>query len=287
MSRVLVTGAYGLLGVELVPALKMAGHEVLCQGRGDYAEFQADLSLEKEVLALLRQAQPDAVVNLAAATNVDACESDPRMAYLANVRIVENLAHVLPKTGVHLVQISTDHVYDGTGPHQEVNGCPCNVYALSKYAGEMAAAACGAMILRTNFVGRSRCPGRSAFSDWIVQSLRAGKSMTLFDDVLFSALHVSELCRFICLVIDRRQPGIFNVGSREGASKAQFASELAKHLGLDLSQATIGRLADHKSLARRPLDMRMDVTKFEREFGVLSPTMAETIKRVSGDYHND
>lgn len=282
--RVLVTGAYGLLGTELCSFLSRNGHDVLRQGRRGNADYRFDPGREAEVIRLVDQGRPEVVVNLVAATNVDACEAEPRMAYLANVRPVENLVRVLKESGVHLIHISTDQVYDGPGPHAEDDACPCNVYALSKYAGEKAAMAIDATVFRTNFVGKSRAPNRVSFTDWLVQSLRTRKSVTFFNDVLFSALHVSTLCQFIEQSIRVELPGIFNVGCQDAESKAEFALNLAQLLDLDASCAKVGRLQDVALAARRPLDMRLDVHKFEQAFGVKAPTMTETLELVAKDY---
>ena len=76
---------------------------------------------------------------------------------------------------------------------------------------------------------------------------------------------------------------LYNVGCGDAMSKAAFGLALADQLGLDASQAVVGRAADLALTARRPLDMRLDVQRFERDFGIKAPTMAETVKQVAGD----
>jgi dTDP-4-dehydrorhamnose reductase len=284
MARVLILGSYGLLGTVLCQALTKIGHQVFRQGRGDEADHQGDPNKLKDVLELLRKTLPDVVVNLVASTNVDACESDPQMAYLVNVRTIEILAIALRGSGIYLVHVSTDQVYDGSGPHKEDTVCPCNVYGLSKYTGELFAATIGATVLRTNFVGRSQVLGRAAFTDWIVKSMREQSPITLFDDVLFSALHMSTLSTVIEQAIQKHPQGTFNVGCVDGISKAQFALKLAERLGLNTSCITIGKSTDAVLKARRPLDMRLLVNKMESYFGIEAPTMAETLELVAKDY---
>jgi dTDP-4-dehydrorhamnose reductase len=284
MARVLIFGSYGLFGTALSKRLSEFGHQVFRQGRGDNAEYQYNPNKLEDVLELLMQTLPDVVINLIAATNIEACETDPQMSYLVNVRIVEVLAMALCGRGIHFVQVSTDQVYGGPGPHNEDKVNPCNYYGLSKYKGELIAAKIGATVLRTNFVGRSRVPGREGFTDWIVKSMREGKLITLFDDILFSALHMSTLCTVIEEVIQKQPNGTFNIGCVDGISKAKFGLLLAERLGINVSCVTIGKSTDFQFKVRRPLDMRLLVNKMESEFCISAPTMAETLELVAKDY---
>lgn len=290
MATVLVIGAYGLVGASLCPRLQAAGHEVVRQGRRETAQACFDPADAAAVAAALRQWRPTAVVNLAAATNVDACEADPQAAYLANVRTVEVLAGAIASAAgdaPHLVQVSSDQVYDGPGPHREGDARPCNVYALSKYAGELAAARIGATVLRSNLFGRSRAAGRSSLSDWVVASLRAGTPIMVFDDVLFSALHLDTLADVIVRSVSRRPPGVMNAGCRDGISKAGFALALAEQLGLDRDLMTVGNSTAAILRARRPLDMRMDVSAFEHHLGIVAPTIASQIQIAAQEYRDE
>lgn len=283
-SRILITGAYGLLGTRLSAWLSGQGYSVLRQGRGQQAEFSVDPVNQQSLDTLLRETNPDAVVNLIAMTNVDGCEQNPQAAYQANVRSVESLVQALRSSSAQLIHLSTDQVYDGIGPHDESQVDPCNVYALTKYAGELVAERCNATILRTNFVGRSHTPGRLSLTDWLVQAFRERRSITLFDDVSFSPLHINSLCAIIEQAIQHRLSGLYNIGCRDALSKAAFGLALADQLGLDASYAGVGRAADLKLLARRPLDMSLSVERFECAFQCAAPTMAETLKQVKLDY---
>jgi dTDP-4-dehydrorhamnose reductase len=273
--RVLVTGAKGLLGSTLCPLLRGAGHEVLEHGLAG-APYTAELCDAGAVARLLDDAAPDAVVNLAAATNVDACERDVLLAFRGNVLSVERLAAAIRDRrdrGIHLVQLSTDQLYDGEGPHAEDDARPRNVYALTKYAGELAAAAAGATVLRTNFFGQSRAPGRKSFSDWIVGAARSGEPIRLFDDVHFSPLLLETLCGCIGAVLARPAPGVFNLGATTGLSKAAFALGLARRLGLPTGNMTVSQSSAAGLAAYRPKDMRMRCDRFAAAFAAPLPTL--------------
>jgi dTDP-4-dehydrorhamnose reductase len=286
LSRILVTGARGLLGSELVPLLRASDHEVIEHARCTGADAHADLSDAVQCAALLDLVAPQTIVNLVALTDVDACERDPQRAYLSNVRSVENLAGWLRRgeCRCHLVHVSTDQVYDGAGPHDEADVTLRNYYAFSKYAGELATAGTNATVLRTNFFGPSRSASRSSFSDWLISALSSSQAISVFDDVLFSPLSLSRLAAEIGQVIARPLPGVFNLGSREGMSKADFAFALAAELGLPVAAMRRAGLDSARLPVRRPNDMRMNCRRYESTFGVELPTLRREIQSMRGSH---
>jgi len=284
---ILVTGSTGLLGSTLVPYLKKQGNAVVTHARLKNADFLANLANKNEAFALLDKLQPSVIINLVSLTSVEECQDRPNAAYLSNTLTVENLTNWILHTGAtcHLIQISTDHVYDGIGPHTEDQVTLTNIYASSKYAGELAATRVPSTIIRTNFVGRSRVSYRESLTDWVYNSLTRGEDVRVLRDVFFSPLSMTTLAEMIQLVIKKKPVGIFNLGSHNGMSKADFDFAFAAHLGLqtksmnciDSTQATFLR-------AYRPKDMRMDCSKFENAFGIKLPILGDEIKRVAKEY---
>jgi dTDP-4-dehydrorhamnose reductase len=286
VARVLVTGGNGMLGSTLVPTLRERGHGVSVLARGPQGDVAADLVDPASVCAALDAAAPDVIVNLAAATNVDACEKDPAMAFAANALSVRNLADWMEARGggTHLVQVSTDQLYAGDGPHAEADERPINYYAWSKLAGELYAGRAGATVLRTNLFGRSRCPGRASLSDWLVERLRTSTRTSVFADVLFSPLSLETLSEMIALAVERRVQGTFNLGSHGGTSKADFAFRLAEQLGFPTDVLVRSQSSEVALVARRPGDMRMNVAKFETGFAVKLPTLDSEISSMRKHY---
>ena len=289
MARVLVTGAMGLLGTTLVESLRDVGHRVVTHGRsaGDVVGDLVEIRCVERVVA---ESTPDCIVNLVALTNVDQCERSPHLAFLNNARVVENLAAVIGSAShdaPHLIQLSTDQLYDGAGPHAEEDVVIANYYAFSKYAAELAAARVRSTVLRTNFFGPSRRSGRKSFSDWLVDSLLHGEEIRVFTDVKFSPLSIERLSEVIAAAIARPTPGVFNVASREGMSKAEFCFELARVLKLPTASMRGGSVADADLVAHRPTDMRMDPAKFEKAFGLRMPVLAAEIESMKRQYDVD
>jgi dTDP-4-dehydrorhamnose reductase len=286
LAKVLICGSTGLLGCSLAPYLAALGHEIQGHGRTFAGGFGADLSSAEETQRLLASVRPEVVVNLVALTDVDACERQPEEAQKVNVDVVSNLVAGLRRYAPrsHLIQISTDQVYEGSGPHRETPVEPRNTYARSKLAGELVAREVASTVLRTNFFGRSLCPKRRSLSDWIVAELQARRPITVFEDIQFSPLSIATLVRQIAHVVEQRIPGVFNLGSRDGASKADFAVALSRVLDLPVGSMTRGSSDGMKFLAHRPKDMRMDSSAFANAFGVPLPSLLQEIESLRNAY---
>jgi dTDP-4-dehydrorhamnose reductase len=286
-EKILIMGATGLLGSVLVPFFKTAGIDVATQGRSHDVDFLVDLTDEKAVSTLLLEVKPQTIINLVGLTSVDRCEESLDLAYQVNTRTVENIVSVLTrvKSNAHLIQISTDQIYDGRGIKSENNVTMSNNYAITKYAGELAAANIQSTILRTNFFGRSRLPERKSLTDWIFNSLKNGERIQVFDDVLFSPLSMRSLAKIVMLVAQKKPFGIYNAGSRNGFSKADFAFEFAKSVDLPIDVMSRVHSSQVKSLkAYRPKDMRMDSSKLEKKLGIQFPDLTGEIKCVAKEY---
>lgn len=285
--KILLFGSTGLLGSTLSPFLGARGYEVKTHSRSEGAQYQADLSDSMETNMLLGKIQPDVIINLVGLTDVDICETQPNQAYLVNVHTVENIANWIKqeKISCHLVHISTDQVYDGVNLHTEEPVTLTNYYAFSKYAGELAAASVPSTIFRTNFFGRSHCAKRVSLTDWIFRSLMNNDSIQVFNDVLFSPLSMSTLSEMIELSIRNKPVGVFNLGSHDGMSKADFAFAFADELGL--STLAMKRTAtDQVTFLKtyRPKDMRMNSAKFEDAMGIKLPKLRDEIKLAAKEY---
>lgn len=285
-KKIVVLGANGLLGHELLynsfpKDWKVIGHF------GRSRESNANLSILIETITYLNNINPDVIVNLAALTNVDYCERNPNESYLINVKIVENIVSWInqQQCKVHLIHISSDQVYDGDGLHSEDKPSLTNYYAFSKYAGELAAATNYTTILRTNFFGKSKTKLRVSFTDWLYNALINKEEIQVFDDVYFSPLSMVSLSNMIKLVISKEIVGVYNVGSRQGLSKADFAFAFAEALDLNSNNMTRTKIDDINFLKTyRPKDMRLNVDKFEHALAVVLPTLQQEILKISKEY---
>jgi len=290
MKSILVTGATGLLGSSLVPSLRAAGRSVVTHARMSDADIVFDLANPAEALRNLDRINPELIVNLVGLTSVDECEAHPHAAYLANTRTVENIAAWISETSpsCHLVHISTDHVYDGVGPHSEAEVTLTNTYALTKYAGELAASRVPSTILRTNFVGRTKNARRESLSDWVYNAMRVGRQVQVLTDVYFSPLSMQTLVQMIDRVLEKRPIGTFNLGSRGGMSKADFDFLLAERIGVPTAtMSPISRSELRVLKAYRPRDMRMDSGRFEKIMGTELPELVDETRIIAREYASE
>ena len=290
MKKILLIGATGMLGSTLGPFLRKCGYPVVTHGRNSDADLTADLTKLSETQSLIRKTNPDVVVNLIGLTNVDECESNLQKAYLINTQTVENISHVLMNQEQHsyLIHVSTDHIYDGEGLHSEQDVTITNNYAMTKYAGELAALRTSSAVLRTNFIGRSCFVGRESLSDWVFRSCANKDSVSVFDDVFFNPLSIASLSEMIRMVINKQPLGVFNLGSHNGMSKADFAFAFAKELDLPTSMMKRINSTEAKFLkVYRPKNMIMDVSKFEKVLGISLPALDGEIVHITKDYEYD
>ena len=277
-----------MLGATLVPFLRASGHHIITQGgRCSNADFPVDLINVNDARALVAEVSPDVVVNLVGLTNVEGCEESLHRAYLINTKTAENIVDAMrnQKADSYLIHISTDHIYDGAGCHAEENVTITNNYAITKYAAEVAALRVRSAVLRTNFIGKSLLKGRQSLTDWVYQSIKRGDSIEVLMDVFFSPLSMACVSEMVNLVVQKEPVGVFNLGAREGMSKADLNFAFAEAVGLSNKSMTRINSSEARFLrAYRPKDMRMNSSKFESVLGVKLPTLQEEINRVAREY---
>jgi len=245
--RILVTGASGLLGLNL--ALEAAkDHTVFGQVNSHSLRFSPFTVLEADLLApgagdcgatldrLLEQAQPDWVIHCAALAIVDACEADPARARKLNTEVPGKLAELVARGGARLVHISTDAVFDGQrgGYIEEDEPSPLGVYARTKLDGERAVAQANpqAIIARVNLHGWS-LSGKRSLSEFFFYNLRAGKPVLGFTDVFFCPLLVNDLAHILVKMLAADLNGLYHVVSSDCISKYEFGIALARRFGLE------------------------------------------------------
>jgi dTDP-4-dehydrorhamnose reductase len=261
--RVAVTGANGLLGGEAVRQLG-AAHEVLALGRGrcrlptgPYRWADADLGDGRSVEAALVQFRPEAVLHAGAATNVDACEGDPALAWRVNVGGTEQVARACAALGARLVAVSTDYVFDGeAGPYGEDDvPNPRGVYARTKRCGEEAALilAPDCAVARVAVVYSGRPGARPTYATQIVDKLSRGEVVKAFSDQHVSTTLASAgAARCLELLLETGYRGVLHASDATVLDRVDFARRVARRFGLTGEIQPV-RTADVKLPAPRPL----------------------------------
>lgn len=288
MTRILITGVSGLLGVNL--ALEAAKrYEVVgvlhAQTLHDpgFETMQADLLQQNEVARILDRAQPDWVINCAALANLDACEQQPQFAQQLNAELPGRLAAETAKRGLRFLHVSTDAVYDGSkGNYREEDApTPISIYGRTKRLGELAVRSPNlkALIVRPNLFGWS-VNGDRSLAEFFYNSLLAGKPVRGFTDRLFCPLLANELAATMLELLEKDLSGHYHVVSLDHISKYDFGVAIAKRFGLDASliQPTTAAFAD--AAAPRSPNLTLSTAKVAKALGRRMPTVAAGIERL-------
>jgi dTDP-4-dehydrorhamnose reductase len=218
--RVLVTGARGLVGHAVAECCNQAGDEVL-----SYAHSDLDISDPPAVLKTIRDTRPDVVINCAAWTNVDGCESDQTKAFAVNAEGPRNLANACNDVECVFLTISTDYVFDGEkeGFYTQLdNPNPQSVYAASKLEGERRAVLAydRSIIVRTGYVFGQ---GGTNFLSTVIPRARRGEHLKAISDTYGTPTYAKHLATRLHQLTVLNVPGIYHVvNSGSGASFEQF-----------------------------------------------------------------
>jgi dTDP-4-dehydrorhamnose reductase len=279
MTRILITGASGLLGLNLALDARRA-HEVVGVDRSTLASapfkvIKADLLEPNTIPDVLKESKAEAVINCAALADVDACEANPDLARLLNTELPARLADACARHKIHLLHISTDAVFDGqkVGYYTESDRPnPGGVYATTKYEGERAVLQVNPMsiVARVNFYGWS-LSGKRSLAEFFVNNLSNDKNVNGFTDVIFCPMLVNHLSEILVTMLERSLHGLYNAVGPQAMSKYQFGVEIARKFGLRenlIAPQSVDKSGLH---ARRSHNLRLSTHKLSTELQLTLP----------------
>lgn len=285
--RILVTGASGLLGLNL--ALE-ATREHTVYGLANshalrtsaFTVLQGDLLQPGAAERMLEQAQPDWVIHCAALAILDECEADPGRARQLNTEVPRKLAQLVARGGARLVHISTDAVFDGQKGNytEEDEPNPLSVYARTKLDGERAVAEADpqAIIARVNLYGWS-LHGRRSLAEQFFNNLSAGKPMPGFTDVFFCPLLANDLAQVLLKMLAANLSGLYHVVSSQCSSKYDFGVALARRFGLDEGLIQPVSVSEAGLKAARSPNLTLRTDKLSTAFGEPLPSLSTGLDR--------
>jgi len=237
--EILVTGAAGMLGTDVVAELIKKGHKV----------FQTDINQRlpeikkldvtdlNEVLSTVEKVNPDYIFHLAAETDVDLCERDPKHAFKVNASGTENIARACQKYKINLLYISTAGVFygDKKNPYTELDEPrPKNIYGVSKLRGEEAVKKMLSkyFIIRAGWmVGGWEIDKKFVYK--IVKQLKEGKKeLRVVADKFGSATFTSDFAKNLINVINTKKFGLYHMTNKGTASRYDIAVKIVEHMGL-------------------------------------------------------
>jgi dTDP-4-dehydrorhamnose reductase len=228
--RLLVCGANGMLGTDVVRAAGLAGHEVVAAGHAELDVCDAEAVRER-----IAQERPGAVVNCAAWTDVDGAEADPEGALAVNRDGARNVAAAAAAVGAPVLYVSTDYVFDGTkeGAYVESDPvAPLSAYGKSKLAGEEATAAVNARhwIVRTSWLFGTA--GRN-FVETMLRLCAERGEVTVVDDQVGCPTYTPHLADAIVRLVEGEAWGVHHVSGSGSCSWFEFAREIFRQAGAD------------------------------------------------------
>lgn len=276
-GKVLITGSNGLLGQAVTAIFTRESDLELILTSVEEKSFmgfesnyqQLDITLKDQVKSAVAKYQPDVVLNCAAYTDVDKCETERELCWKLNVDAVKNLIIATRPHNIKLVHISTDYIFDGKhGPYdEEAIPNPISFYGRSKLAAENAIFASGinAAIIRTMVlfgVGQNVKPN---FAIWLINKLSAKEKINIVDDQIGNSTIVDNLAFGILKVIESERSGIFNIAGKDIESRLDFTNKLCDVFGYDKGLINTIKTALLNQPAARPLNSGLVTLKVQSE----------------------
>jgi dTDP-4-dehydrorhamnose reductase len=253
--KIAVTGANGMVARAVIAHCRGIGDEVVAYTREDL-----DIGDGENVLSRITGDAPDALINCAAFTNVDAAESDVEACRAANTYGVENLAKACRAANAGFVTISTDYVFDGANLGfytQKDTPEPRGIYAVSKYEGELLAqrAYARTIVVRSGWIYGS---GGTNFLSVIPTLLKEGRSIKAISDAYGTPTYAADLAARLRELAELDLPCVFQVvNSGEGTSYYGFAEAACEIGGFDASLVEAVSAAGLERPAPRPTSSKM------------------------------
>ena len=286
--RMLVFGCNGLLGQKVAELLvrgtpasvTLTSFENAPVRPMEPAEYiQADITSKKAVKQVVAHSEPDVIINCAAITNVDACETEREAAWKVNVGGVEHIIEAARRTGALIVHVSSDYIFDGkNGPYTEDDRPePLSYYGKTKLAGENSLRASG----MNYFIARTMilygfAPGvKQNFALWLIQSLEKQTPVRIVDDQVGNPTLADDLAYGLLRGVELGKTGIYNIAGRDIVSRHEFALRVARAFNLDASLISPVKTASLRQPAHRPLKSGLITLKAEAELGIHPSTIEE------------
>ena len=274
--NILLLGSSGILGSELNKLLKKKNN--LTNNGTKYR--RKDLRSKKNIQELLLAKEYDLVINSAAITNINFCEKNKKLSEKVNIDIIKNIFFIKKNFNLKFkfIQFSTDQVYNslaGKFSKENSKAVIFNEYTRQKIKAEKICEKNKAFIFRTNFFAHKK----GSLFKWVVDKANGKDQFFLFDDVFFNPLRIKTICKLIDKIIVNKRfcnGGIYNLGSKDALSKSKFGLEIIKKLKIADSRHKI--ISFKKVLkTKRPSNMSMDVSKFEKKFEINLPKLKNEI----------
>lgn len=299
MKKLLITGSNGLLGQKLVYALvnkkniqtiaTSVGANRLLKTEG-YIYESLDITNKNEVDTIVKKYLPDVIINTAAMTNVDACETKREECWALNVTAVQHIVDAIKKysPSTHLIHLSTDFIFDGEKGSEYTEDDtpnPLSYYALSKWESEkvLMASSIKWAIARTIIVyGIVDNMSRSNIVLWAKDALTKGQKINVVDDQFRSPTLAEDLAEGCILIAEKGATGVYNLSGPNTFSILDLVYKVADYWKLDKSLITPSKSNTLNQPAKRPPRTGFIIDKAKKELGYKPHSFEEGLKILDG-----
>jgi len=282
----LITGSTGQLGNSLGKVFK-SRYDLVFTSRTkpnkntNYFLDITNLLLVKDMVSAI---SPDIIINLAALTNVDLCESNPDLAHAINFQGVKNLVNVFKGPIIHL---STDYVFDGKLGQYKENDItnPINVYGVTKYKAEkiLLEKSKESLVIRTNVLYDYQSKAKSSFLNWVVDSLKRGEKIKVVDDQFNNPTWTDSISVVIDRAIKADLNGLIHWGDFDWISRYDFANKIADKFNLQSNLIEPIKTEELNQVAPRPLNGGLDTTLAQDLLRLEPPQIDDCLNQIIED----
>lgn len=281
-KKLLITGSNGMTGQKLIYlATQNPDIELIATSTGENRTFlkdgyqyeSLDITNASEVNKIVEKYKPDAIINTAAMTNVDACEANKQKAYDLNVTGTLNLIKACEKHQVYLIHLSTDFVFDGakdTLYEEDEIPNPVSYYGLTKLIAEeiLKASSIKWANLRTILVyGVVDGNTRNNIVLWTKKAMQKGETIDVVDDQFRTATLAEDLAIGCLQALEHEVTGTYHVSGKDYMSTFHLVQQVAEYFGLDKNLVKPISSASLNQPARRPPKTGFNLSKAQRDFG--------------------
>ena len=283
--RILITGAFGQLGHALQSVLsRKSNYELICTGRKikkGQEGIPLDIRNQVALKEIINTTAPDILINLAAMTNVDACELNPKLAGEINVA---GLQHICDSFKGKIIHLSTDYVFDGTsGPYKEDDPLnPISIYGKTKLASEhiLLEKDIKNLVIRGNVLYDYSPHTSASFLNWVVSSLKDNQEIKVVEDQFNNPTWTRSMSDIIELSIENDLEGIIHWGDSVHISRFEFAKLIAKKFSLNESLIKPVLTSELNQPARRPLQSGLSTEKLVNMLDIIPPSIDDCLDEI-------
>ena len=227
-----------------------------------------DFGNREALIEAIQKIAPDFIINAAAITDVDGCERNPEL----NDRINRDVVGWMAATGIPLVQVSTDYVFDGvSGPYSENDPVhPLSHYGRAKLESEALTlqGSPHSLVVRTLLLWGLGKGAKKSFTDFVQESLAAEKSVRIVTDQWGNPTLAYDLALAIWALMENKRSGIYHAAGEDWMSRFDWAVAVAAFYGFNASLIQTAVTADLKQDAERPLKSGLRSDKLLRDTGI-------------------